>query len=190
MLKPKIPLQAFSAAIAQSISKANEMLQTDHKIAIQRHKSDQFGMIMPPPPPLMIQSVRVKFRGNVSKSEQNGELFIDLNKPDGNFSAELDFSPFSEDMLKAAKNDGGRAVPFMAKPLGIKPEAEAPAAPPPLAGIVPQPQPAPAIVSAPQVEPVYESPAPQPDSPPPYYEQPHATYDISDTPRSKYSAEF
>lgn len=108
MFKPKLPLRVFAAAIAQSVSHANEMLEQDYHLAVECYRNDQFQEVVPPPPPLMIQNVKVKFSGNVSKTDRAGkmgELNIDLSKPQGNFSAELEFAPFTEEMLRSGQSE-------------------------------------------------------------------------------------
>lgn len=123
MLKGKISLQAFAGAISQSISRANEMLQKNHREAILRVINDERGMLMPPPTPLMIQNVKIKFRADVSRSEferDSSDLLIDLSKPDGNFSGELEFVPFSSDMLRSAKGGDGHRWRHSERP--VKPE--------------------------------------------------------------------
>lgn len=100
----KLPLRAFSAAIAQSMRKANEMLERDHLAALLR--CGIHDAALPPPTSLMICSAKVTFSGNVTQSRtgnEENELQIDLANPNGNFSAELEFTPFDDAMLTALR---------------------------------------------------------------------------------------
>ena len=136
MFKPKLPLRVFAAAIAQSVCKANEMLERDHLQAVRQFGEPNSG-IVPPPAPLVIRKVKVMFSGNVSRAELDkaqSELCIDLSKPDGNFSAELEFCPLSGELLRelrAAPAEKGDEEPeegayLMAESPGGLPPTQAP----------------------------------------------------------------
>ena len=183
MFKNKLSLQVFAATISKSISNANEMLQAEHKLAVKKVTEDELGVLMPPPQPLMIQNVKVKFKANVSRGDidhNHFDLLIDLSKPDGNFNGELEFVPFSSELLRNARNPGDGNKPFPARP------ARPPISPPPPMHPAPPPagQPMP--------------PPPAHQEPQPFIAQDDATsapaqdgentvqgaYDRSDTPRN------
>lgn len=131
----KLPLRAFSAAIAQSMRKANEMLERDHLAALLR--CGIHDAALPPPASLMICSAKVTFSGNVTQSRtgnEENELQIDLTNPNGNFSAELELTPFDDAMLTALQ-EVQQASPSV---LGhIMPSGAPTMPPPPMPGNVP-----------------------------------------------------
>lgn len=147
----KLPLRAFYAAIAQSMRKANEMLERDHLAALLR--CGIHDAALPPPTSLMICSAKVTFSGNVTQSRtgnEENELQIDLTNPNGNFSAELELTPFDDAMLTALR-EMQQASPSV---LGhIMPSGAPMMPPPPMPGNAPTMPPPPMPGNTPTMPP-------------------------------------
>jgi hypothetical protein len=83
MLNNTISFQDLIGTVSDSVNKSNEKL-------LREYPTDEvFGL-----PPLLIGRVKVNFSGNIQPRKNAADnLAINVTKPDGNFTAELEFFP-------------------------------------------------------------------------------------------------